>query len=593
VDLAPGTRVDRYVLSEPLGEGGQGAVWKARDPLDPDHPCALKLVPVAAARPSDVERARREARALARLEHPSLVRCHALFEDLKLGVLGIAMELVAGTSLRALLSDARFGKREREITLEHVAHALAYLHDAGVVHRDVKLDNVLVDNAFFRDPTAPEHVKLVDLGIARVPGPGPELTALGTVVGTLSYLAPELLDPATFDGASAGPTVDVFAFGVMGWLLLSGTHPTGLPAQSSLVDYTRAYRRALEAPERWPEAKPEGQWGDLLADALKLTPRERIPDAQALLGRIEPTATRKPARSKPALPEAPTSVASPRAMRADTALGEGSAAPVGSASAAAARTVDVTPGRTDNAPTTARRGSGWFVVAVTLLGAAAVGVILSQGGFPKLFGTAPSSTPATPLSAPLIPSAEPELDAGPGEAEDAAGDGDTTAIAMNGDPCDAGCPSGRTCGDAGCDEDIDVEDDFTLRFGALLDAEGHSLFATYRTAEVCVSVVGSSNPPICTPIAAAEDGGVPTSGLYVTRQDLVDKGLDVAVEQFVPGSGRASLTTRSGVQFRDGVKHEALCKGLVIDDFPNFPGRAIFYLDEPGDAAVPPRCPRE
>ena len=161
MEFQAGIKVDRYVLIEALGEGGQGAVWKASDPLAPNVPCALKLVPVIAGRPNDLERTRREARALAQLDHPTLVRSVSLFEDLKLGVLGIAMELVRGTSLRQLASSGRLSPSEKTQVLEHVARALAYLHSKGVVHRDVKLDNVLVRESFWADPTRPDGVKVV------------------------------------------------------------------------------------------------------------------------------------------------------------------------------------------------------------------------------------------------------------------------------------------------------------------------------------------------------------------------------------------------------------------------------------------------
>ncbi|HMJ15287.1 MAG TPA: serine/threonine-protein kinase, partial [Polyangiaceae bacterium] len=224
MDLTSGARVDRYVLLELLGEGGQGSVWKAEDLLHPGTLVALKLVPLALSRPNDVERVRREARALARLEHPTLVASHALFEDLKLSVLGIAMDFVDGAALRKHEDDPRLTPEHRVTVLGHIAHVLAYVHQRGVSHRDLKLDNVLVTRAFWQEPHDSKNVKLVDFGIAKLDAPLQPLTQLDTIIGTLAYLAPEQLDPAHF-GEGTAPSADVFAFGILGWRLLFGGHP--------------------------------------------------------------------------------------------------------------------------------------------------------------------------------------------------------------------------------------------------------------------------------------------------------------------------------------------------------------------------------
>ena len=166
MELKPGDRVDRYLLVELLGEGGQGSVWRAEDPMLPGQPRAVKLLRLETVRPTDAERVRLEARGLAKLEHPSLVSCHTLFEDMKLGVLGMVLDFVDGRSLGAALNDSRLTDRHRVKALGHVAEALAYVHRAGHVHRDLKLDNVLVTQDFWANPEEPKNVKLVDFGIA-------------------------------------------------------------------------------------------------------------------------------------------------------------------------------------------------------------------------------------------------------------------------------------------------------------------------------------------------------------------------------------------------------------------------------------------
>ena len=213
-----------------LGEGAQGSVWKADDLLHPEQPRALKLVRLAATRRDDAERVRREARGLSTLKHASLVSCHALFEDLKLGVLGMALDFVDGQSLGKALVDSRLTDRHRVKALCHVARALAYVHGEGHLHRDLKLDNVLVTQKFYENPEEPSNVKLVDFGIARFGVVDQALTATNAIVGTMTYIAPELLDPRFFGAKEPSPAADVFAFGVMAHKISARRPPNGLAA---------------------------------------------------------------------------------------------------------------------------------------------------------------------------------------------------------------------------------------------------------------------------------------------------------------------------------------------------------------------------
>lgn len=308
--LEPGTRVDRFRLIEQLGEGGQGSVWRAEDPLDTARPIALKIVPMTGATPAHLERVRREARSLARLEHPSLVKCHGLFEDLGTETLGLVIDLVSGRSLADAVGDPRFDRVLRGKVLTHIARALAYLHGEDVVHRDLKLDNVLVDDAFWERPDDASHVKLVDFGIAATIGNPNRLTAVGHIVGTPAYMAPELLDPKHFGAGPVTPAADVFAFGVVGWALLIGGHPTGLPPESSVVDYAVEYRRADVKQPPWSTRSPPDSWGTLLLQCLAPAPTSRIADGQTLVPLCE-AALRGALVAPAAKPFAPTVVDAP------------------------------------------------------------------------------------------------------------------------------------------------------------------------------------------------------------------------------------------------------------------------------------------
>ncbi|MCS6900559.1 MAG: serine/threonine-protein kinase [Myxococcales bacterium] len=282
VELQPGTQIDRYILETRLGEGGQGAVWKAKDRLQPGRSVALKLAPMGSDT-AHLERVRREARHLARLKHPGLPTCYALFEDLHLGYLVVAMELVQGPTLAeaaSALVDA-----QKIAVLRQIATILAFLHENGVVHRDLKPENVIVCHEFWKDPLHEGAIKLIDLGISVSSGNPTPLTVVGHVIGTTSFLAPEILDPHYFPALPGTPAIDVFAFGVLGWLLLFGSHPTGLREGSPLASYALAYRQA-DTSSLWPPSSRSDDWVSLLRRCLAVRPRERLASGTDLLAAL-------------------------------------------------------------------------------------------------------------------------------------------------------------------------------------------------------------------------------------------------------------------------------------------------------------------
>ena len=286
MSLGVGTRIDRYTLLELLGEGGQGAVWKVEDPLAPGELRALKLIGLRLAGEEELERLRREARVLARLEHPSLCRCHGLFEDLTQDVLGFAMDYVAGRSLGEALSDARLSGELREQVLLHVTRALAYVHEQGAVHRDVKLANVLLEDGFWKKPADPSTVKLVDFGIAALDGVRKRLTATGFAVGTPAYMAPEQIEPGHWGADGLTPAADLFGLGVLAWKVTVGGHPTGVGREAALGDYAMAYRKVV-ATGMWPPKMPGRRGMRPYRRCLELHPQDRYANAGELLRKLE------------------------------------------------------------------------------------------------------------------------------------------------------------------------------------------------------------------------------------------------------------------------------------------------------------------
>ncbi|TMJ97450.1 MAG: serine/threonine protein kinase [Actinobacteria bacterium] len=197
----------RYRPLRPLGSGGSGSVWLARDERAARE-VALKVVPREGKAGS---RAEREVEAAARLRHPRCLRALDLHRDDQ--HVYVAYEYVPGRTLREAL---RAGDLDDAAAVEagaQILEALAHAHSKGVVHRDVKPANVMLEEG---DGVS---VRLLDFGLARVEE-ADTLTAVGDVPGTLAYIAPERLDGEPATGAA-----DVWAVGVMLWEALAGWHP--------------------------------------------------------------------------------------------------------------------------------------------------------------------------------------------------------------------------------------------------------------------------------------------------------------------------------------------------------------------------------
>ncbi|MGP4044857.1 serine/threonine-protein kinase [Streptomyces sp. 2A115] len=239
----PGTGrliADRYRLLGKLGHGGMGTVWRAKDetvdrevavkePRLPDHLPERE-------RSNAFERMRREARAAARLDHPSVVNVHdvAVVD----GQPWIVMELVQGRSLGAALQEGTIGAREAARIGLDVLGALEAAHAAGILHRDVKPDNVLLGRN--------DRVVLTDFGIAQIEGET-NLTDTGGFVGSPEFIAPERVL-----GQRPGPASDLWSLGVVLYAATEGVSPfrrTNTPATlQSVLNATPAAPNAAQGP---------------------------------------------------------------------------------------------------------------------------------------------------------------------------------------------------------------------------------------------------------------------------------------------------------------------------------------------------------
>ncbi len=223
-----------------IGKGGMGAVYKARQ-RHLDRFVALKVLPLhVTAEPAFAERFEREAKALARLNHPNIV---AIYDSgQQEGFYYFLMEYVDGVNLRERERSRRPSPEEALAMVSPLCEALQYAHQQGVIHRDIKPENILIDQQ--------GHVKIADFGLAKLVDRGPAaatLTGAGQVMGTPHYMAPEQLErPGAVDHRA-----DIYSLGVVLYELLTGELPLGKfarPSEKAALDprLDEVVMRALE-----------------------------------------------------------------------------------------------------------------------------------------------------------------------------------------------------------------------------------------------------------------------------------------------------------------------------------------------------------
>ena len=264
-----------------LGKGGMGAVYMARQPAL-DRLVALKILP---ARPDAgldfADRFNREARALAKLNHPNIVTVHE-FGQVN-GLPYFIMEYVDGLNLRQLEQAGKLSPREALQIVPQICEALQFAHDAGIVHRDIKPDNILLDKR--------GRVKIADFGIAKLLGTPPDTAIPETqgAIGTPNYMAPEQIEkPQSVDHRA-----DIFSLGVVFYEMLTGELPLGKFAP--------------------PSSGPRGLRVDVRLDEVVLRALEKEPDrryqhASQIKTAVDTIASTPPGAPPPPLvPQAPPS----------------------------------------------------------------------------------------------------------------------------------------------------------------------------------------------------------------------------------------------------------------------------------------------
>ena len=267
-----GKAVKSYEIEDLLGQGGYGVVYRARQSAVLREVAIKVILPKYANSPEFVRRFESEAQIVARLEHPHIVPLYDYWREPDGTYL--VMRYLRGGSLRDLIDlEGQLNVETVSKVLEQVGSALTFAHRNGVVHRDIKADNILMDedgNAY-----------LGDFGIAKEVGGADAANGEGVIAGTLAYLAPEQIT-----GGDVGPQSDVYAFGIMLYEMLSGRRPFAELTLATLV-----YKHLNEPLPMidHDELNLPPAFNSIIQRATAKDPTERYPDAVSLVREFQQT----------------------------------------------------------------------------------------------------------------------------------------------------------------------------------------------------------------------------------------------------------------------------------------------------------------
>ncbi|MGD8376379.1 MAG: serine/threonine-protein kinase, partial [Acidobacteriota bacterium] len=271
--LPPRTRLGPYEVLEPIGSGGMGEVYRARD-TKLDRDVALKVLSATlSGDPESMARFEREAKAVAALSHPNILAVHDFGVDGDVAY--TVTELLEGETLRRRMGGAALPLRKAVDYASQLAGGLAAAHDKGIVHRDLKPENLFI--------TRDGRLKILDFGLARVMTPDAETpltqsptagpgTQPGTVMGTVGYMSPEQVR-----GQPADPRSDLFAFGAILYEMLAGSR--AFPGKSAADTMSAILKEDPPGLAGSGESFPPGL-ERIVLHCLEKVPEERFQSAR-------------------------------------------------------------------------------------------------------------------------------------------------------------------------------------------------------------------------------------------------------------------------------------------------------------------------
>jgi len=360
VSLQPGNTLGNYQIVEKIGAGGMGAVYKAYQASLGRYVAIKVLPPQTAGDPAFADRFAQEARAIGKLRHPNIVTAFDFTQQGDIAFL--VSDYIDGGTLADQLGSPLPLEYAMGI-LGPIAAALDYAHARGVVHRDIKPQNVLLT----REGTP----VLTDFGLAKIVGPGSGMTQAGSLMGTADYMAPELAGGAE----SAGPAADQYALAIIAYQMLVGRHP--FPSDNPLSALMAHVNKPVPLPSQLGVVLPPGVEAALLR-ALAKKPEDRFARSGDFVRALAGSQFSVPTPAPTTFP-APTSPSQPPIVAAAGVIAAmpvaGTPSPLLSPSGLVSGVARVEP------PPPAEP----ILVAPTLAGGAATAVIAApkaRGGFP-------------------------------------------------------------------------------------------------------------------------------------------------------------------------------------------------------------------
>jgi eukaryotic-like serine/threonine-protein kinase len=279
VQLVPGAQIGTYVLESLLGSGAFGVVWLARRTTDRERVAIKVLHPVAAVSRESVERFRREAWALSRLQSPHIARMYEFLNSPSFGM-ALVMEYIRGELLSDVFKRAQFSVEDAIGLGVGILSGVAEMQSIGIIHRDIKPENVILrpnDNGW--------HAVIFDFNLSRVKGSKNKmssLTSMHAAIGTVPYMAPEQL----LDARRVTESSDVYSAGTILYRAVSGELP--FDTRESLREKLQQEARPLRTGR--DDALARG-FEAVVGRSLMRRPADRYPNAQAMLDELTQLAT--------------------------------------------------------------------------------------------------------------------------------------------------------------------------------------------------------------------------------------------------------------------------------------------------------------